>query len=199
AQIRELPAGSTVRFEGYEIRAFATDHAPGSMGLALVEGDRLGRFDVARARALGVPEGPLFGRLHRGEPVDLADGRVVRPEEVVGPARPGRRLVYSGDTRPSSEVERAAASADLLIHESTFSDEERERAETTRHSTAREAAELAARAGAARLVLTHFSARHSDQPQHLLREAREAFPGASAAEDGLVIELPLRDAGAEAG
>lgn len=198
-QIRELPAGAAVRFEGYGIRAFATDHAPGSMGLALVEDERLGRFDVARARELGVPEGPLFGRLHRGDAVDLPDGRTVRPEAVVGARRPGRRLVYSGDTRPSREVERAAESADLLIHESTFSDEERERAVATKHTTAREAGELAARAGVARLVLTHFSARHSEQPRRLLQEAREAFPAVEAAEDGTVIELPLRDGAEEAG
>lgn len=192
-QIRELPAGATVRFDGYEIRAFATDHAPESTGLALVEDDRLGRFDVARAAELGVPEGPLFGRLHRGEAVELVDGRLVRPEEVVGAPRPGRRLVYSSDTRPTREVERAAAGADLLIHEATFSEEERDRAVATRHATAREAGEVAAGAGVVRLVLTHFSARHSEQPRRLVREAREVFATATAAEDGLVIELPLRE------
>jgi len=192
-QIRELPAGASARFDGYEIQAFPTDHAPGSMGLALIEDDRLGRFDVARASELGVPEGPLFGRLHRGEPVELPDGRVVRPGDVVGPPRPGRRLVYSSDTRPARAVERIAAGADLLIHESTFSDDERDRAVSTRHSTAREAGEVAARAGVARLVLTHFSARHSEQPRRLVREAREAFGAVTAAEDGTVIEVALRE------
>lgn len=193
-QVRELPAGSAARFEGYEIRAFATDHAPGSTGLALIEDDRLGRFDVARASEIGVPEGPLFGRLHRGEPVELPDGRIVRPEDVVGPPRPGRRLVYSSDTRPSREVERVAAGADLLIHESTFSEEEQERAVSTRHATAREAGEVAARSGVGRLVLTHFSARHAEQPRRLVREARAAFDSVTAAEDGTVMELPLREA-----
>jgi ribonuclease Z len=192
-QIRELPAGSSARFDGYEIRAFPTDHAPGSTGLALIEDDRLGRFDVVRASELGVPEGPLFGRLHRGEPVDLPDGRVVRPADVVGPPRPGRRLVYSSDTRPARAVEGIAAGADLLIHESTFSDEERDRAVSTRHSTAREAGEIAARAGVGRLVLTHFSARHSEQPRRLVREALEAFDAVTAAEDGTVIEIALRE------
>ncbi|MCL7938220.1 MAG: ribonuclease Z [marine benthic group bacterium] len=190
-QVRELPVGAAVRFDGYRIETFPTDHAPGSFGLALVEETRPGRFDVDGARRLGVPEGPLFGKLHRGEPVELPDGSVIDPKDLVGPPRRGRRLVYSSDTTTCDSVIAAAATADLLIHECTFSEEETGRALETRHSTARQAAQVAARAGARRLVLTHFSARHSEQAHRLVKEAREVFPAVEAAEDGLEIEVPL--------
>ena len=186
--VRELPAGERVRYEGFEIRAFPVEHTPTSNGLALVEDTRLGRFDVDRARELGVPEGPMFGRLHRGENVTLEDGTDIRASDLVGPARPGRSLVYSGDTRPCEATVTAARGADLLIHEATFSDEDGKRAMETRHSTAREAAGVAARAGVRRLVITHFSARFSEQPHRLLEEARAVF-AAEAAEDGLALEV----------
>jgi ribonuclease Z len=190
--VRELPAGESVRFSGFRVGAFEVAHTATSNGLALVEEERLGRFDVDRARALGVPEGPLFGRLHRGEDVRLEDGTKVRALDLVGPARPGRRLVYSGDTRPCEATVEAARGADLLIHEATFSDEDGLRAMETRHSTAREAAGVAAKAGARRLVLTHFSARLSEQAHRLVEEARPVFP-AEAAEDGLTVEVEYRD------
>ncbi|MDT8436394.1 MAG: ribonuclease Z [Gemmatimonadota bacterium] len=191
--LREIPAGSAVRFDGYEIRAFPTDHAAGSTGLALVEDVRPGRFDPDRAAELGIPPGPDYGRLQRGETVRLAGGREVRPDEIVGPPRPGRTLVYSSDTRPSDAVEAAARGADLLIHEATFSEDERQRADETRHATAAQAGALARRAGVARLILTHFSARHAEQPRRLVREARREFAAVEAAEDGMVVEVPLRD------
>ena len=195
-RIEGLDAGQSVGFDGYEVRAVGTDHTALSTGFALVEPDRLGRFDVERARAAGVPEGPLFGRLHRGEDVELPDGRTVRAADLVGPARPGRTLVYSGDTRPCEAVVEAARGADLLVHEATFTEEERPRARETRHSTAREAGRVAADAGVHRLVLTHFSARYSELPRRLVAEAREEYAGAVlAAEDGLEIEVPLREDG----
>lgn len=190
--VRELPAGEAARFDGFQIAAFRVAHTQVSNGLALVEDSRLGRFDVERARALGVPEGPKFGQLHRGEDVCLDDGTVVRATDIVGPQRPGRVLVYSGDSRPCEETVKAATGADLLIHEATFSDEDSRRAVETRHSTAREAAEVAARAGVRRLVLTHFSARFSEQAHRLVEEARDVFP-AVAAEDGLSLEVSFRD------
>lgn len=186
--VRELPAGEATRYAGYRIEAFPVSHTASSNGLALVEDARLGRFDVERARALGVPEGPLYGRLHRGEDVRLADGSVVRAAELVGSPRPGRVFVYSGDTRPCEATVDAARGADLLVHEATFAEEDGRRAVETRHSTAREAATVAARANVRRLVLTHFSARLSEQPQRLVEEASAVF-GAEAAEDGLSLEV----------
>lgn len=191
-RVEGLEAGQAVEFDGYEVRSFRTDHSAASTGLALVEPDRLGRFDVEKARAAGVPEGPLFGRLHRGEDVELPDGTMVRAADLVGQPRPGRRFVYSGDTRPCAGVREAARGADLLVHESTFTEEEKERAKETRHSTALEAGEVAAEAEVGRLVLTHFSARYSELPKRMVAEARTAFRNVKAAEDGLEIEIPLK-------
>lgn len=191
--LRELPAGESVRYDGYTISAFPTRHTHDSLGLALVEDERLGRFDPERARELGVPEGPEFGKLHRGEAVRRPDGTVVEPSSVVGPPRPGRTLVYTGDTRPSKETVRVARGADLLVHEATFGEAERERARDTGHSTAREAASVAAEAGVRRLALTHFSARYSEQAHRLRSEAAAIFPETVAAEDGMTLEVPFRD------
>jgi ribonuclease Z len=195
-RIEGLEPGGAAVFDGYEVRGVRTEHTAPSIGYALVEPDRLGRFDVERARAAGVPEGPLFGRLHRGEDVVLPDGRTVRARDLVGSPRPGRTLVYTGDTRPCAAVREAAREADLLVHEATFTEEGADRARETRHSTAREAGEVAAAAGVARLALTHFSARYSELPNRLAAEARGAFGGeVIAAEDGLEIELPLLEDG----
>lgn len=191
--VEGLAASDQVDLDGFSVRAFATDHTPRSVGYALVEPERLGRFDVDRARALGVPEGPLFGALHRGEDVEVDGIGRVRASDLVGPSRPGRAAVYTGDTRPCEGTREAARGADLLIHEATFTDAERERAVDTRHSTAREAAEVAAEAGVARLVLTHVSARYSEQPHRLEAEARQVFDRTSVAEDGTTVEVPLRE------
>lgn len=191
-RIAELRPDSRVAREGYDIVAYRSQHGIRSLGYALIEHERLGRFHPERARALGVPEGPLFGRLHRGESVEV-EGRTIRPEDVVGPPRPGRRVVYTGDTRPCRGTAEAARDADLLIHDATFGRDEAERARATGHSTAREAAEVARRAGALKLVLTHLSARYADDPRVLEREARHVFRSSLVAHDGMQIEVPYRD------
>ena len=188
--IRELAPGDTVSRDGYDVIAFAADHGVGALGYALAEHERLGRFDVDRARALGIPEGPLFGRLHRGEPVEV-DGRTISADEVVGRPRAGRRVVYSGDTRPSRAISEIARGADLLVHDCTFSEEEADRARDTYHATAAGAARSALEAGVRRLVLTHISARYADNPRALEEEATAIFPGSEVAQDGLVIEIPF--------
>lgn len=190
-RIREIEAGERIELEEYDLEAFRVRHGCSAVGWAIQEHDRLGRFDVEKARALGIPEGPLFGELHRGRAVEV-EGRTIEPSEVVGPARPGRRVVYTGDTLPAPEVEAAARDADLLVHDATFTEEEAERARETHHTTALGAARLAARAGAHRLALTHVSARYSENARVLEEEARTAFPGAVVAYDGLEIELPYR-------
>jgi ribonuclease Z len=194
--IRELAPGEAVERDGYDIVPFRTRHGRHSLGYALVEHQRLGRFDPDRARELGVPEGPLFGRLHRGETVEL-DGRTITPDHVVGPPRPGRRVVYTGDTRPTKSTVEHARDADLLIHEATFADEDADRARETLHSTASEAARVARQAGVRRLVLTHLSPRYGVEPQILEREARPIFPATEIARDGLEVEIPFPDADEE--
>jgi ribonuclease Z len=192
-EIRELSAGSRVMREGYDIVAYQTRHGAHSLGFVVEEHERLGRFDPERARQLGVPEGPLFGRLHRGEVVEV-EGRLIQPESVVGPPRPGRRVVYTGDSRPCRATVEMAAGCDLLIHDATFGHDELERARSTQHSTAREAARVARDAGVRQLVLTHISSRYAEDSRGLEREARRVFPRAIVAYDGLEIEVPLSDA-----
>ena len=192
-EVRELQPGERVTRDGYDIVAYRTQHGPSSLGYALVEAERLGRFNPDRARALGVPEGPLFGRLHRGESVTV-EGRTISPADLVGEPRPGRRIVYSGDTRPCSETAAMARDGDLLIHDATFTHDEADRARDTAHATAREAAELARSANVLRLALTHISARYADDARPLEREARHVFPAAIVAYDGLTIDVPHRDA-----
>jgi ribonuclease Z len=191
------PGDTVVDREEYEVRAVGVDHRTDAVGYALVEAERKGRFDRQKAESeLGIPPGPKYSRIHEGEAVEH-DGRLVQPEEVVGPPRPGRRVVYTGDTRPCGSVVAAAEDADLLIHDSMFADDRRDRARETAHSTAREAAEVATEAGARRLALTHISSRYAGDAWRQLRdEARDAFGGERAfvAEDGTVAEVPFPDA-----
>jgi len=189
--IQELSPGERVERDGYDILAFRTRHGGRSLGYAVAEHPRPGRFNPDRARELGVPAGPLFGKLHRGEPVEV-EGRIVRPEEVVGPSRPGRRVVYTGDTRPCRTTVEVARGADVLIHDATFGEDEADRARATNHSTAREAATVAQRAGVGRLFLTHLSSRYAEDPRALEREARQVFPNTTVAYDGLEVEVPYR-------
>lgn len=190
--IHELAPGDRIPRGEYSIVPYRTSHGTQSLGYSVEEDIRPGRFDPDRARELGVPEGPLWGRLHKGETVTI-DGRTIDPSEIVGPARPGRKVVITGDTRPCRATTEISAGADLLIHEATFGRDEAERARQTGHSTARDAARIAREAGVLRLALTHFSPRYADDPRALEREARKVFPGAIAAFDGLVLEIPYRD------
>jgi ribonuclease Z len=192
-EIQELRPGDRLTREQYDIVVFETDHRPDTVGFALAEHTRLGRFNPDRARELGIPEGPLWGRLHKGETVVLDDGRSIAPADLVGAPRRGRTLVYSGDTRPSLMVVEAARGADLLIHEATFGSDELERAKETGHSTAAEAARVAVEAGARQLVLTHISPRYSRDAPELLAEARAIFPETVVARDGLTVDVPFAE------
>ena len=192
-EIIEVRPGDRLRRDDYDILVFPTEHRADTVGYALAEHTRLGRFHPERARELGVPEGPLWGRLHKGETVTLDDGRTVGPADLVGQPRRGRILVYSGDTRPTLAVLEAARGADLLIHEATFGGDEAERAVETGHSTASEAARLALEAGVRRLVLTHISPRYTRDAPELLAEARAVFPETIIARDGMMVEVPFVD------
>ncbi len=192
-EITELDPDQTVARKDYAIVPFAVDHRGArALGYAVVEEDRKGRFNPDRARELGVPEGPLWGDIHRGRPATLADGRVVEPSELVGLPRPGRKVVISGDTRPTAATVAMARGADLLVHEATFGDEEAGRAVETGHSTAREAAAVARDAEVDTLLLYHFSARYSRDAAELGKEARQCFERTIVGKDGMEIDVPFR-------
>ena len=189
------PAGTEPLWagDGARIAGFPTRHSVPSMGIALIEDDRPGAFDVAAATALGVPAGPAFGTLQRGGEVTTPAGRVVRPQEVLGDPRPGRRVVLTGDTEPCGATIDVAAGASVLVHEATFLDVDRERARETRHTTAREAAVIAREAGVDLLVLTHLSSRCA--PREMRAEAAAAFPRAVVGRDFDVIDVPFPERG----
>lgn len=192
-RIHEIQRKETIYSDlEYQIKAVEAEHDKDAWSYALEERQRPGRFHPDRAKELGVPEGYLWKRLQHGEDIRLGNGRVVKSEEVVDPPRPGRKIVYSGDTRPNKELERLAEDADVLIHEATFDDSMAERAGEDGHSTAGQAAELAKRAGAHKLLLTHISSRYPD-PSILLDQAMDVFPDTLIAEDLMELEVPLRD------
>jgi ribonuclease Z len=191
-EINEVTPESPIVRKGYSIVPYPADHKDRiALGFALVEDIRLGRFNPDKAREIGIPEGPAWGRIHKGQAVTLDDGRVIQPAELVGASRPGRRVVFTGDTRPAPSTIEISQGADLLIHEATFSDEEQARAIETGHATSREAAQVASMAGVKQLVLTHLSARYSVNPTELLQQAKEVFPETVIAKDGFEIEVPF--------
>jgi len=198
-EIAEVTPGTPIKRKEYVIMPYPVDHRGAvAVGYALIEDERLGRFNPDLARELGIPEGPQWGKIHKGEAITLEDGRVIEPSTLVGPTRRGRKLVISGDTRPCAATIELSAGADVLVHESTFGDEEAERAIETGHSTAREAAQVAAQAGVRRLVLTHFSARYSRDPSELMSEARQVFEQVTIARDGMEVDIPFGDGPEEA-
>jgi ribonuclease Z len=188
----DIEPGGEVLGDGYRFEAAGTRHRGPCLAWSLVEDDRPGRFDVDEARRLAIPEGPLYGRLQRGEDVTLDDGTVVRGADLVGADRLGRRIVFSGDTRPCDAVLEAAVGADLLVHEATFLQEDLPRARETAHSTALEAARLAAEAGVRLLALQHLSARYP--PRAFRDEARTAFEATVVPRDldRIVVPFPER-------
>ncbi|MGH3139767.1 MAG: ribonuclease Z [Gaiellales bacterium] len=192
-EVQQLTAGDAVERDGYRVHAFATDHRVSSVGYAIVEDERPGRFDIDAARGLGVPEGPMFGLLQHGEAVTLDSGVTIRPDTVVGEVRPGRTLVFSGDTRPCKGLFQACVGADVLVHEATFLEEEAERAAETGHTTALQAGRLGREAGVRLLALTHISTRHP--AREILAEARSEFPAAVLPRDFDSIDVPLAERG----
>ncbi|HKJ36089.1 MAG TPA: ribonuclease Z [Solirubrobacterales bacterium] len=191
-ELDELEPGARVNFDGYSVEAFEVEHRIAAFGYLLAEQERPGRFDPELARSLGVAEGPDFGRLQRGEEVGGSDGPV-RPDQVMSEARAGRRIVITGDTRACTGTRVAAEGAEVLVHDASFADSEVERAAETGHSTARQAAALAAEAGVKLPALVHISARHF--VPEILAEAREEHPGAIAPRDFDRIEIPLPEKG----
>jgi ribonuclease Z len=185
----EVAAGEELVRNGYSIASFAVDHGVSATGYALVEEDRPGAFDAARAEELGVTPGPNFGRLQRGETISG-----IAPEQVMGPPRRGRKVVLTGDTAPSELTRAVAWHADLLVHEATFAEEEADRAAEVRHTTARQAAELALAAAVELLAITHVSPRYPGR--ELREEARTVFERTILPHDFDRVEIPFPERGA---
>ncbi len=193
-EVFELEPGERIARKDYAIVPYQADHRGArALGYGIVEEERKGRFNPDLARELGIPEGPLWGEIHRGRAVTLADGRVIEPSVLVGLPRAGRKVVFTGDTRPCEETVEMARGADVLVHEATFGDEEAARAVETGHSTAREAAMVARDAGVGTLLLTHFSARYSRDASELGKEARQCFERTLVGKDGMELDVPYRD------
>jgi ribonuclease Z len=184
----ELTGGPVVENDDYRVVCAPLDHGIATLGFAFIEEPRAGRFDVAAARGLGVPEGPLFGKLQRGESVELDNGLVVEPSQVLGPARRGRRVAYCVDTRPCDGARELARAADLFVCDSTFTEELTVEARRRGHSTARQAAEMAKDARARHLLLIHISARYHD-PRPLLEEASAVFRYVDVAYDLMELQI----------
>ena len=189
--VTEVKPGDVVEKDGYKVQVYQGDHGIDNLAFALQEPDRPGFFDKPKALALGIPEGPLFGKLQKGQAVTTKDGRTFTPDQVLGPARPGRRVVYSGDTQPCLGVLEAAVGADLFICEATYLQDAVDKARENRHMTAQEAAGIAAKSKARKLVLTHISPRYRDA-KAILGEAQAVFPDVQVADDFTTVEVPVR-------
>jgi ribonuclease Z len=187
-----LDVGVVSEEDEYVVHAVWANHVIPSLAYAFVEKPRPGRFYPQKAKALGVPEGPLWSKLQHGHKIKLPNGRVIKPEDVTGSPRRGRKIVYTGDTRPFKRFAKFATNADLLIHDATLDNDLAERAEEDGHSTPEQAAKNAKKANAKRLILTHISARYEDT-NALLKHAKKIFKNTQVAEDFTKIEIPLLD------
>jgi len=191
-ELVELGPGEGIEHDGFELRTFEVEHRMKALGYAYVEPERPGRFDVDAARGLGITDDRDFGRLQRGETVPV-NGSQVRPDQVLGDPRQGRKLVITGDTSPCEMTRIAAHAAQLLVHDGTFAIEESTRAAETGHSTARDAAQLAVDAEVGMLAIVHVSSRYNVSA--VLGEARDAFPNTVAPRDFDLVEIPFPERG----
>ena len=191
-KVYHIQAGDVVEKDGLRIKCVKADHVVETLGYVIQEEDRPGRMRVEFLERLGVPRGPLWGMLQRGQSIEY-NGRIITPEEATEPPRPGRKIVYSGDTRPCREVIEAAKNADVLIHDSTFDDSLVDKAREDGHSTASQAAMVAREAMVGRLFLFHISPRYEKGADKLLQEARRIFPNTELAEDLMSVTVEYRD------
>lgn len=190
-EIHEIyDAGVICQEKDYIVETAKSNHVVTSLAYAFVEKPRPGKFYPEKARALGVPEGKLWSRLQHGNKIKLSHWRVISPEDVMGPPRQGRKIVYTGDTRPFKGFAELAAGADLVIYDATFDDTLGEKAGLDGHSTPSQAAEETKKAKAKKLVLTHISARYPDA-RLLLEQAKKLFKNTLVAEDFMELELPF--------
>ncbi len=186
--------GVAMDHEKFQVVYHVLRHRTRCLGYAVAEKPRPGRFKIGAAKELGVPEGPAWGKLQRGESVELPDGRTIAPKDVLGPERPGRKIAYVTDTVPCPGVYKLADGADLLFIEGMFEHELADEAKQKGHQTAVQAAKQAKKSGAARVVLIHYSPRYrNDELEGLVRQARGAYEAVEAGRDGARYELKVKD------
>lgn len=185
--VYELLPEAELDYTGYSISVFESNHNVPTLGFVFKEDDKKGRFNKSRALDLGIPEGPLFSKIHRGESVEI-DGKIIEPEEVVGPPRRGRKIVYSSDTKPSPEITEAAENADVLIHDGTLDSSLSDKALKHDHSSVDMAAAVAKEAGVKKLFITHISPRYEDTTE-LEFDAKEIFENSRIPSDLFEYEL----------
>ncbi|HIQ30024.1 MAG TPA: ribonuclease Z [Candidatus Caldiarchaeum subterraneum] len=188
-KVYEVKPGDVIEKNNLVVRCVETDHVIENICYVFQEKRRKSRMKVEFLEEMGIPRGPLWGRLQRGEAV-IYGGRVIKPEEAVEPPKPGRKIVYTGDTRPCEAVVEAAREADVLIHDATFDSSLKAKAEEDKHSTAAEAAEVAKRAKVKKLFLFHISPRYEKNYEILLQEARSIFPNTQLSYDLMSITIP---------
>ena len=188
-EVIELEAGASIAGAGYKIDTFLLDHTTYTLGFRYMEDDKPGKLDIDKTNAFGVPVGPLLKRLKNGEDITLSDGRVIRSNDVVGLPTPGRKIIYSIDTRPLDSVAEYSKGADLLIHDGMFSNELKEEALKRGHSTAAMAAQVGVSAGVKNLILTHISPRYTSS-EPLALEAKSIFEKTIVAHDLLEVDVP---------
>ena len=186
----DLKPGDAIRFDGYEVRCIEACHNVPALAYCLEEDKRPGRFNKKKALELGIPEGPLFRKLQMGQSIEI-NGKIITPDMVLGPPRPGRKIVITGDTKPCERIVEFAKNSDVLIHDATFDSSLEEKANEYGHSTAKQAAEIAKKACVERLYLTHISPRYHDA-KLLEEEAREIFPNSWVAHDFMEVEVKLK-------
>ncbi|HDJ66212.1 MAG TPA: ribonuclease Z [Nitrososphaeria archaeon] len=189
--VGEASKGLVYESKEYVVEAIEADHTVPALAYRLRERDRPGKMKVEYLESIGLPRGPLWGKLQKGEEIEFK-GRIIKPEEAMGPPRPGRRIIYTGDTRPSQRIIEFARDADVLIHDATLGPEFEKEAAEEGHSTVNQAAEVALKAGVKRLYLFHISPRYEGSEDALLLEARKIFPESYLAEDLLKYEVPPR-------
>jgi len=188
-EVHDVSEGTVRKADGYSVEARLLDHGIPTFGYVLMEDPLPGTFDVEKAHRFNIPEGPLYGQLKSGRDVRLADGSLITSSELVGPPRPGRRISYCLDSRPCQGSVELSRGASVLVHEATYGSEHAGEARERAHSTAAEAAQVAARAGAKRLLLTHFSPRYLDLSV-LVAEAQSIFPATEACEELRTYPVP---------
>lgn len=189
-KIKEISSGRILEADRYYVECTTLRHGIPTLGYAFIEKERPGKFSVEKANLLGVPEGPLYSRLQRGEDVTLENGRIIHPSQVLGAPRKGRKFVYATDTVPCEETIRISRDANILVHDGMFEQKEEAEASQKGHSTAHQAAWIAKKANVRRLILTHISSRYRDD-KILLKEAQEVFPDTIVARDRIEFEIPL--------